>query len=174
MVNTDSYPMSDPDHYSTAGMVTLGTDFGNAYLLLVTPINFASWIDRFTWTTFQNPDKSATGDPDQDGKTNQEEYAFGLDPTRGGSCDPISVPLNKTTGKFCYTRSATPATTGIAYSVWTSDTLAADGWTDATATATQRVIAMANGVETVEVTLSGAPLSATQWFVRMKAVVPAQ
>ncbi|MEI6676362.1 MAG: sialate O-acetylesterase [Verrucomicrobiota bacterium] len=37
MVNTDSYPMSDSDHYSTEGTVTLATDFGNAYISVVTP-----------------------------------------------------------------------------------------------------------------------------------------
>ncbi len=163
-----TYTPADTDNYNQAS---------GSVSVTVTP-KFASWIDGFNWTGFSNPDKSATGDPDHDGLTNEKEYAFGLLPNNAASCDPITVQLNKTTGKFSYTRTATPATTGITYSVWTSTSLAASGqpggWAE-DVTAAQSVISNANNVETVEVTLSGTkPLGATKLFVQVKAVVPAQ
>ena len=39
-------------------------------------------------------------DPDHDGLTNQQEYAFGLDPTSGASCNPITAAVDASTGKF--------------------------------------------------------------------------
>ena len=61
-----------------------------------------------TWAggTFANPfsDTDPTHDPDGDGQTNQQEFAFGLDPTTGSSVNPISQQLDKTTGIFKYTR----------------------------------------------------------------------
>lgn len=99
---------------------------------------------------------------------NQQEYAFGLTPTSGSSVNPITVPLDKSTGTFSYTRRATPLTTGLAYTVKTSTDLQV--WTpDTTATANQSVTGTAAGVETVQVTLSGLPLTATKLFVRMEA-----
>ena len=75
-------------------------------------------------------------DLDGDGVKNQAEYAFGLIPNSGASVNPITSPLNKTTGKFSYTRRATPASTGLTYTVWTSVDLVT--WTlDSTATSSQ-------------------------------------
>lgn len=112
-------------------------------------------------------DKLPAADPDRDGLTNQQEYAFGLSPASGSSVSPITVPLDKTTGTFSYTRRATPALTGLIYSITTSTDLAT--WaTDATAV--QTVTGTVSGVETVQVTLSGAmPLTAPTIFVRVKA-----
>ena len=112
---------------------------------------------------------SEAGDLDNDGLTNQQEYAFGLLPNSGASVNPIIVPLDKTTGTFRYTRRATPAASGLTYTVWTSENLA--GWTqDAGATASQTVISTSGGVETVEVTLSGAlPLAQPKLFLQVRA-----
>ncbi|MCX6880057.1 MAG: DUF6288 domain-containing protein [Verrucomicrobia bacterium] len=133
-----------------------------------TPLDgFAQWINGLDWSGFVNPDKTSTGDPGHDGMTNFEEYAFGLDPTKGASANPIKVPLDKTSATFTYTRRATPAATGLVYTVWTSPDLVT--WSKTAYVATEGAITTANGVETVPVTLSGAPLSAARLFVRVTA-----
>jgi autotransporter-associated beta strand protein len=135
--------------------------------------DYNSWAASFG---LQNPwlginpalNGESTADPDGDGMSNQQEYAFGLVPTSGSSVNPITVQLDKTAGTFSYTRRATPLTTGLAYTVKTSPDLLL--WTpDTTATASQAVTGTVGGVQTVQVTLSGAPLTATKLFVRMEA-----
>ena len=104
-------------------------------------------------------------DPDGDGMTNFQEFAFGLDPTKGSSCDPISVPFNPATGKFSYTRTEA---SGLAYTVWTSSSLNNDWAEDSGATLSQTVTATNNGIETVEVTATAAPVNG-RLFVRVAA-----
>ena len=58
-------------------------------------------------------------DPDGDGVTNKEEYAYGLDPTQGSSSSWVVSPLNRQTREFSYTR-RDPALTGFTYTVWIS------------------------------------------------------
>ena len=72
---------------------------------------------------------SEGGDSDGDGVKNQAEYAFGLIPNSGSSVNPITVQLDKTTGNFSYTRRATPVSTGLTYTVWTSETSSPGPWT---------------------------------------------
>lgn len=43
--------------------------------------------------------------------SNDQERAFGLDPTIGSSVNPISIPLNRSTGTFTYTSPLTDFTT---------------------------------------------------------------
>ncbi len=130
-----------------------------------TATDYDDWMATFPSIT-EPADKLSTADPDGDGLTNQEEYAFGLNPTLGTSVNPITVPLNKTTGMFTYTRRATPAITGLTYTVETSTDLAI--WpTDVTAT--QTVTGTVGDVQTVDVTVTGAPLTAPSIFVRIKA-----
>jgi len=125
---------------------------------------FVAWIDA-NYPTLS--DKTPAGDPDHDGMSNQQEFAFGLNPSSGSSVNPISVPLDKTSGKFSYTRRATPASTGLVYTVLTSTDLVT--WTaDATATAGQTVTATNGDVETVQVTLSATPVGG-KLFVRVAA-----
>lgn len=108
----------------------------------------------------------ATGDADNDGRTNEFEFAFGLDPKAGGSVNPFVAPLNKTTAKFTYTRREG---TILDYKVYTSTTLATGSWVE-DAGATQMVTGATGGVETVEVTLSAAaPLTAPKLFLRVVA-----
>jgi hypothetical protein len=100
--------------------------------------------------------------------TNQQEYAFGLDPTKGSSVNPIIGPPDKTSGMFKYTRRATPATTGLTYTVWTSTNLTV--WTkDDDASTGQTVESTSGEVETVVVTLTGAPLTEAKLFMRVTA-----
>lgn len=139
----------------------------------------SSGSDYTTWATsfgLQDPwlgtdpalNGEASADPDGDGMTNRQEYAFGLIPTSGSSVNPIIEQLDKSNGTFKYTRRATPATTGLTYTVKTTTNLA--NWSkDVTATATQSVIGTAGSVETVQVTLTGAPLAAPKIFARVEA-----
>ena len=123
--------------------------------------------DYATWATGYLPDdvSVSTADSDGDGMTNQQEYAFGLNPTSGTSVNPITVPLDKAAGTFSYTRRE-QALTVLTYTVWTSTDLAT--WT-VDAGAVQTPGTPAAGVETVAVTLSGGLLSSPQLFVRVKA-----
>ena len=125
---------------------------------------FTAWINAH-YPGLSN--KTKTGDPDGDGVSNFNEYAFGLDPSKASSCNPIAQQLDKTTGVFKYTRRATPATTGLGYAVWTSTDLVT--WTHDTG-ASEGSITSIGGIETVPVTLSGTlPLSAPTLFVRVVA-----
>ncbi len=125
--------------------------------------------DYDDWVTANGVIGGETDDDDSDGLTNFEEYAFGLDPTGGSSVNAISIPLDKSTGKFRYTRRATPAVTGLAYTVWTSTDLST--WSeDAGATASQTVTGTAGEVETVEATITGAlPLTQPKLFIQVRA-----
>ncbi len=105
----------------------------------------------------------ASGDTDHDGMSNFQEYAFGLNPTSGSSVNPISVPFNKATGTFSYTRTVN---TGLTYTVWHSADLVT--WTSTGATQGTPV-ASGGDVETVPVTLDASLLSAAKLFVRVQA-----
>ena len=99
--------------------------------------------------------------------SNQAEFAFGLNPTSSSSCNPIKVPFDKTTGTFSYTRRATPASTGLSYTVWTSADLKT--WTQDTAATASQTVGSTNGdVQTVTVHVTSAP-PAGPLFVRVQA-----
>jgi hypothetical protein len=136
-------------------------------LALVVPAG--AMPDYTTWnaTDFGAPftDTLPGSDPDNDGLTNQQEYAFGLNPTSGSSLNPISMQLDAS-GMFQYTRRIR-ALTGLAYTVWTSTDLV--NWTeDVPAGAGQSVAATHGEVETMAVTLSAAALNG-RLFVRVQA-----
>ncbi|MCU0796079.1 MAG: autotransporter-associated beta strand repeat-containing protein [Akkermansiaceae bacterium] len=109
---------------------------------------------------------SEAGDLDNDGLTNEEEYAFGLIPNSGSSVNPIVVPFDKTTGTFSYTRRATPTSTGLSYTVWTSTDLGT--WTQDTG-ATEGTITTSGEVQTVPVTISPSLLSNPRLFIQVRA-----
>ncbi|WP_367870736.1 LamG-like jellyroll fold domain-containing protein [Luteolibacter sp. Populi] len=124
---------------------------------------FTAWIN----TNYPAlPDKASGADPDGDGMTNFEEFAFGLDPGSGASVNPITELLNKVTGTFKYTRLA-PGVSGLTYTVKTSTNLV-DWATDAAATAGQTVFATNDDVQTMAVTLTATPGEKTV-FVRVEA-----
>jgi len=138
-------------------------DFDNVRFTAHT--GFAAFQMRY-WGSTTHPDSSGSLDPDNDGYTNQEEFAFGLNPISGSSVSPILAQLDKTTGQFSYQRLAA---SGLTYKILTSTTLASGSWTeDATATQVAGVID-GNGSQTVVVTLTGAPLGSPRLFVRVAA-----
>jgi autotransporter-associated beta strand protein len=121
--------------------------------------------DYAGWAAFHGITGGQSGDDDQDGLNNLDEYAFGLDPKSGSSSNPIAVPLDKTTGTFRYTRrhaSLTPLT----YSVWYSIDLAE--WTEDTG-ATEGPPEVHGDLETVPATLSSALLSNPKLFIQVRA-----
>jgi hypothetical protein len=101
-----------------------------------------------------------TDDPDGDGMTNQEEFAFGLDPTTGASVNPVT-PLIGT--QFTYTRWAA---SNLAYTVEFSTDLA--GWDTASTTDDGGGAVDANGVQIVKVTVTNAAVDG-KLFVRVRA-----
>ena len=126
------------------------------------------WLAGYPSIT-DSADKLPGADPDDDGLINQLEYAFGLAPDDASSCNPITNPLDKATRKFSYTRRATPATTGLSYSVWTSENLT-DWMPDATASEGSPVLT--GQVQTVEITLSPlapATLTPDTFFIQVRA-----
>ena len=126
--------------------------------------DYDTWLKNFTFASGANT--TPTGDADGDGMTNFQEYAFGLDPSSGKSVNPIAVPFNRNTGTFSYTRRATPETTGLTYTVWTSQNLA--NWTKDTG-AHEGTAVPVGDVETVPVTISADLLLLPHLFVRVQA-----
>jgi autotransporter-associated beta strand protein len=125
--------------------------------------DYDDWFALYPGIT--NPDdKLPTADPDGDGLTNQQEYAFGLAPNNAASSNPILTQLNKTAAAFRYSRRSS---SNLTYTIWTSFDLIT--WNpDATASQTPET-ANANNVQAVNVILTGAPLTADKLFVRVKA-----
>jgi len=126
--------------------------------------DYESWAAGFGLT---GADADPAADPDGDLVSNQREYAFGLDPTSAASLTPVTAGLDQTAGTFTYTR-RNPALTGLSYSVETSTTLETGSWTPDTG-AVQTVVSTAGDVQTVEVTLSGAPMADPILFARVVA-----
>jgi autotransporter-associated beta strand protein len=109
------------------------------------------------------------GDDDGDGLSNFEEYAFGLNPTRGESVSPVTAP-NKGTGTFTYTRRK-QSLTGLSYSYESSTNLAA--WPSFTP-ALADISNNGDPVETITVTLPASLLAEPKLFLRVKVVEPVE
>jgi hypothetical protein len=154
--------------YTTPGSYN-ETNFGDFFTgtgSLVIPgaaSDYDTWMALYPSITDAN-DKLPGADPDGDGLTNQEEYAFGLAPDSGSSVNPITVQLSKTAGTFTYQRRSS---TSLTYTIWTSPDLVA--WTEDTTAVQTPGTPDGNNVQSVAVTLTGAPLTATKLFVRVKA-----
>jgi Bacterial Ig-like domain len=141
--------------------------FSSAYQLLPRDSgDLRAWVDDVAaWFTATGTTGGLTGDPDFDGKNNAFEYAFGLNPLSGSSNQPIISGLDRSTGKFTYTRRSL-ALAEVNIRIETSTDLV--GWTE-DLNATQDVIAITGDVETVEVTLSAPkPLAAPKIFIRVE------
>lgn len=106
-------------------------------------------------------------DDDGDGMSNFQEFAFGLNPTTGASLDPIRQQLDPATGRFKYTRRATPATTGLAYTYEWSATLGND-WFPFTPVVPP-VSDNAVPVEAITVEVPAILLTHPRLFLRVKA-----
>ena len=151
-------------HYNgISGTVSVDTASSPQRLLLkvVSSSPYVIWGNGTFAKAFT--DKDPAHDPDGDGQTNLQEFAFGLDPTTGSSVNPITRQLDKTTGVFKYARTKD---SGLIYKVYYSTNLSA--WT-LDASATQSPAAAVAGVETVTVTLAAAAPLNGKLFVRVDA-----
>jgi hypothetical protein len=123
---------------------------------------FTTWINT-NYPTLSN--KEPGGDPDGDDVTNQAEFAFGLNPSLGSSCNPIVQQLNKSSGLFKYTRRLN---TGLAYTYEWSATLTGTWSTFTPDSATSN---SGTPVEEITVKVPSALLLANpKFFVRVKAL----
>jgi hypothetical protein len=116
------------------------------------------------WAAATGATGGMTGDSDFDGRDNAFEYAFGLNPTSGGSVNPFVVPFNPATGLFTYTR-RTQSLTGLAYTYQYSTTLSAP-WTNFTPAVTP-VTNNGDPVEQITVTVPAALLTEPKLFIRV-------
>jgi hypothetical protein len=163
-IATDSITIAGSPHDVTVDYVPTGTFLassgslsGGQTVTLLTP--FQSWAIAKGLTSGNN---QPGDDPDGDGQTNQQEFAFGLDPMNGSSCNPITMPLDKATGKFRYTRNAS---SGLTYGVLTSSDL--QTWAPE-APVNEAFISTADGVDTMEVTVAAPPVNG-RLFVKVAA-----
>ncbi len=103
----------DDNHFTGTGILTVAT--ADPYTTWATTLGLQNpWLGV-------NPqlNGAAAADPDGDGRTNRSEFAFGQNPTVGSGSE-ITVPLDKTTGLFSYTRRQ-PGLTGLSYTYqWSS------------------------------------------------------
>jgi autotransporter-associated beta strand protein len=146
-----TYDSSDPSGLITGtGTVTVG---GGS--------DYDTWLGEFTFAA--GADTTPTGDPDGDGLINQQEYAFGLNPTLGSSVNPITRQLDKSTGVFKYTRRKD---SGLTY-IYQSSTTLKDPWDEFTP-----VSAVSNDaapVEEITVTVPSSLRANPKLFLRVKA-----
>ncbi len=137
--------------------------------LVLTANDYDSWISGPSGYFPGETDLAiigSTADPDGDGLTNQEEYAFGLTPNSGSSVNPILAQLNKDTGTFTYQRRK-PSLTGLtSYKILTSTDLVT--WVEDTTAGQVATEIPSTDNESVVVTLTTPPASA-MFFVRVSA-----
>lgn len=135
---------------------------GGSGVVIVAYQTPATPYDMWAGSTGFNLSGGQNGDDDGDGLSNFHEFAFGLNPTRGTSNNPITGQLDKITKKFRYTRLAN---SGLNYTVETSTALQSWAIPD---NAPQTVVATVDGIQTVEVELIS-PTPGDHVFVRVKA-----
>ena len=142
---------------SGAKWVFTEADGNLSYVLTVT--------DYDTWVTANGVIGGQNDDDDSDGLSNHKEYAFGLLPKSGASFNPISVPLDTTTGTFSYTR-RTQSLTGLTYTIWYSTNMTT--WTQDTG-AVEGTPTESGAVETVPVTITNTLLANPALFIQVRA-----
>ncbi|MEP4077276.1 hypothetical protein [Haloferula sp.] len=131
--------------------------------------DYDTWMSGFPSITLP-ADQLPGGDPDHDGLINEDEYAFGLDPSSGASVMPITVPLDKGSGTLTYTRRK-PSLTSLTFSYEWSTMLTGGSWTTVVPNVADIVVPSGDN-ETVTVDLTGAPddpLANATLFVRVRA-----
>jgi hypothetical protein len=164
--NSSTVPSGNVISQSPSG----GTDsaVGSSVNLLISigpASDYAVWQANYPGTNLGSPD----ADYDGDGMSNNAERLFGLDPTSGGSSNPITVPLDPTNGTFTYTRRNRSLTNASFTYEWISN-FSEGAWT--TFTAASEEANAGSPVETVTVTIPAALLSNQRLFIRVRATAP--
>ena len=126
------------------------------------PSPFAIWAADPAQGLIAGLNDGPLDDPDHDGMTNFQEFAFGLSPSNGKSVNPLAQPLDRAAGRFQYTRRVG---SGLTYQVFTSTTL---GVWALDAGATEVALTTSGPVETVTVHVTTAPLNG-KLFARVQA-----
>ncbi|BCX49354.1 hypothetical protein HAHE_32620 [Haloferula helveola] len=124
--------------------------------------DYTAWAAGYPPAVLEDP----SADFDGDGFSNDDERIWGLDPTDGSSSSPF-VSIDGLSGSsLSYTRRS-PALTGVTYRVMVSTDLVT--WTEDGGASQSAGTPDANGVETVEVTLSASAVDG-RLFVRIEAI----
>ena len=148
--------MIDDSHFAGTGWLTV--------LNGPSGVDYDDWAGPIGFHLIEGPG----GNDDGDLLSNEDEYAFGLDPTSGSPVNPFPLPLNAASGTFSYTRrNASVYSTGLSYSYQYSTTLDEISWTPVAG-----AIESSDGgdpVETVTVTLPPVLLGNPNLFVRVIA-----
>ena len=140
---------------------------GNSLLLKPASVSsgFDAWLSNYPSLTGDSA--ARTADPDGDGMSNQDEYAFGTDPTSAGSKRLTSVD----TGTSGQVTLKWLQRDGVTYLVKSSIDLSAgfgDTETGASASSPQPS-GLASGLTQYEITVS---TTGTRKFIRVQATVP--
>ena len=161
-VNALKFHIMDPGPNGATSNNSIYADI--AAYALTSGSDYTTWLGEYTFAG--GADTTPTGDPDGDGLNNQQEYAFGLDPTSGSSVSPISQQFDKTRGIFKYTRRKN---SGLTYIYQWSTTLS-EPWTDFTPlTNPPAAASMSAKVEEVTIEVPAAQLENSNLFLRVKA-----
>ena len=133
---------------------------GSGFLVVIGPPSddFATWAQSFGVVG------GPADDDDEDGLTNQVEYAFALNPVSGSSVSPITTVPDPVTGLFTFNR-RDPALTGLVYSYASSTNL--EEFTPFTPE--PEAIESADAVETVTIRIPDSLLENEVLFVRVTA-----
>lgn len=150
----DGYPSFSANPYNGSWNITRIDNLGIALV-----------SDYDAWAASIGLSGGPDGDDDGDGLSNADEYAFGLDPIGGNTVDPISVPFNRDTGTFSYTRRL-QSHTGLTYSIWHSTDLT--NWNQDMG-ALEGTPSLSGEVETVPVTITLDLLTNPKLFVQVRA-----
>jgi autotransporter-associated beta strand protein len=145
-----------------AGLGTWSVAQVDDSLVLTYTLGSATDYDDWAGASGFNLVGGPNDDDDNDGISNEDEYAFGLDPTSGGSVSPSAM---ETKGTFTYTRrNSTAYSTGLSYSYGYSTTL--DGtWTPFTPES--EVSDDGDPVEKITITVPASLLSNERLFIQV-------
>jgi hypothetical protein len=124
--------------------------------------------DYDTWATSTGVVGGANDDDDGDGRSNFDEYAFGLNPTSGASVNPYTAPFDKSTGTFSYSRRLT-SLTNLSYTYESSTTMEEESWTPFVPDSEAN-----NGGDPIQEVTVGVPaslLAEPALYIRVKAAV---